>query len=430
METQLDRFETFDDFVNTLAPWEIDILRMTKMHLDPNATCEALSSHGLRAASDGSVRLSTQGAFGWALNTGDGFQVATGMGPARGPRPSSYRAEAYGLLSILRFFIRLAEFTGMVEPWDGVLATDSQCVLRTLGGGDKKFKETDEPVRIDGNKVVLDVLCPEWDILIEIQEALDLLPRLLLKFIKGHQDDTTPYSQLPLLARLNADADAQAGQFQDLHGNDRPVVLITPQTRALLHLIEGTVTSSYAATIRHAYCGPPLLEYIRIKNKWSEATVESINWTAHGSALRKQISRRRHYVKLVHDVLPTHSQQNRLDKGQRTCPCCPSTNEDRDHIMRCPSSDRNKWRHKLLTTLSNACPTHHTYEPLKQLLLDSVRLWLYSGQEQDRVPNCDQYAVELHSLIISQTCIGWRQLFNGRLSSEWGEVQNKHSYNI
>jgi hypothetical protein len=103
METHLDRFETFNDFVNTLAPWKIDILRMTKMHLDPNATCEALSLHGLRAASDGSVRLSTQGAFGWALNTDDGFQVATGMGPARGPRPSSYRTEAYELLSILRF---------------------------------------------------------------------------------------------------------------------------------------------------------------------------------------------------------------------------------------------------------------------------------------------------------------------------------------
>ena len=42
-----------------------------------------------------------------------------------------------------------------------------------------------------------------------------------------------------------------------------------------------------------------------------------------------------------------------------------------------PSSEQNKWRHKLLTTLSNACTTHHTYKPLKQLLMDSVRLWLY-----------------------------------------------------
>ena len=264
------------------------------------------------------------------------------MGPARGPRPSSYRAEGYGLLSILRFLIRISEFTGRTEAWSGVLVTDSQSVLKTLGGGDKPFDATDEPVRIDGDAVILDVLCPDWDILIEIQTALIQLPDLQLKFIKGHQDDQTPYAHLPLLARLNVDADAMAGRFQDLHGQDRPLALITPRTGVQLHLLEGTVTSSHAATLRHAYCGPPLLEYLRIKNKWSEATVSSINWQAHGSALGKQITRRIHFVKLVHDILPTHCQQNRMDKGHRTCPCCHSLHEDRVHILRCPSDNRNK----------------------------------------------------------------------------------------
>ena len=89
---------------------------MTTMHVDPNALCVALS-HGFRAASDGSVRLQSQGSFGWVLSTDQGIQVATGMGPARGPRPSSYRAKGYGLLSILRFLIRIAEFTGRThEP--------------------------------------------------------------------------------------------------------------------------------------------------------------------------------------------------------------------------------------------------------------------------------------------------------------------------
>ena len=210
---------TFAEYVNTLAPWEIDVLRMTTMHVDPNALCEALS-HGLRAASDGSVRFLTQGSFGWVLSTDQGVQAATGMGPARGPRPSSYRSEGYGLLSILRFLIRIAEFTGRTEPWNGILVTDSQSVLKTLAGGDQTFKATDEPVRIDGTKVVLDVLCPDWDILIEIQLALSQLPGLRLKFIKGHQDALTPYAQLPLTARLNVDADVIAGKYQDLHGQD------------------------------------------------------------------------------------------------------------------------------------------------------------------------------------------------------------------
>ena len=170
---------------------------------------------------------------------------------------------------------------------------------------------------------------PDWDVLIKIQHALKQLPKLQLKeFIKGHQDDKIPYAQLPLLARLNVDADALAGRYQDRQGQDRPIALITPRTRLQLHLLEGTVTSSHAATLRHAYSGPPLLESARIKNGWSASTVASIDWQVHGSALRKQMPRRIHYVKLVHDILPTHSFQNRMDTGKRLCLCCSSTHED------------------------------------------------------------------------------------------------------
>ena len=110
-----DRFTTFEEFVDTLEPWESNVLRMTTLLAEPDAVCEVLSS-GFRAASDGSVRLMTQGSFGWVLSTEHGHRVATGMGPARGPRPALYRAEGYGLLNILRFLIRVAEFTGKSNP--------------------------------------------------------------------------------------------------------------------------------------------------------------------------------------------------------------------------------------------------------------------------------------------------------------------------
>jgi hypothetical protein len=309
--------------------------------------------------------------------------------------------------------------------------TDSQSILKTLAGGDKKFLAADEPVRIDGNTVVLDVLCPDWDILIEIQHALSQLPGLGLKYVKGHQDDKTPYAELQLFAQLNVDADRKAGQFQDLYGQDRPVVLLTPRTHVLLHLLDGTVTSSFASTLRHAYCGPPLKEYIRRKHKWTVAVMESINWQAHGSALRKQQPRRIHYVKYVHDILPTHRQLNRMDKGTRKCPCCGCTHEDRDHILRCPSPARESWRVILMEKLSSACEKHHTYAPLQALLLNAVRQWLYQGDNlPDDVPQSEDYAEELHALIRSQTKIGWRQLFNGRFCIQWSNLQSEHLYHI
>ena len=62
---------------------------------------------------------------------------------------------------LFKVLIRVAEFTAMVDPWKGRIVTDSQSVLKTLGGGDVDPQEAEEPVRIDGNTVVLDVLCPD-----------------------------------------------------------------------------------------------------------------------------------------------------------------------------------------------------------------------------------------------------------------------------
>ena len=407
---------TFEDFVDTFQPWEIDLLRHTTMIVDPYTLCETLTQ-GLRGGSDGSVRHFTDGSFGWMLSTPQGERMATGMGPARGPRPPSYRAEAYGMLSILRFLIRVAEYTSTVEPWTGSIVTDSHSVLKTLGGGDVDPQEAeDDPVNIDGDEVVLDVLCPDWDVLIEIQQALKQLPGLTLKYIKAHQDDKIPYAQLPLNAQLNVDADNLADEFQDQHGCYRPTILMMPHTRVLIHLSTGSITAHFARTLRNAYCGPPLLQHMMEKNHWSDATTTSINWEAHGSCLSKQLNRNCHYTKLVHDLLPTHSWLNKLDKGKRTCPQCDESREDRDHILRCPAVSRNKWRHAFLTAVTNYCVMHFTFPPMQTLLMDVLCQWLYTDSAAEYEPNRTQYPQRLHALIAAQNRIGWRQLFKGRFS--------------
>ena len=166
--------------------------------------------------SDGSVRHVTHGAFGWALSSGSGTRLAYGMGPASGRKPTSYRAEAYGLLSLLRFLIRLREFSHMHEEWSGEIATDSKSVLDTLNEGDTDPHDEELPVDLDDGCVVLDVLRPEWDVLIEIQEALRSLPGVTLQYVKGHQDRDNEYQQLSLMAQLNVDADHMAGEFSGL----------------------------------------------------------------------------------------------------------------------------------------------------------------------------------------------------------------------
>jgi hypothetical protein len=53
---------------------------------------------------------------------------------------------------------------------------------------------------------------------------------------------------------------------------------------------------------------------------WSDATFQTINWKVHAQVLRNHITLRIHFSKLVHDILPTTAQLNKMDKGKTMLP--------------------------------------------------------------------------------------------------------------
>ena len=101
---------TFTQFIAGLPQWEIELLRHIEMTSYPFSVAVAIMN-GLRAVSDGSDWDRIQGAYGWAMSTDLGVRCARGMGPARSASPHEYRSKSYGLLSLLCFLRRLAEFT-------------------------------------------------------------------------------------------------------------------------------------------------------------------------------------------------------------------------------------------------------------------------------------------------------------------------------
>lgn len=105
------------------------------------------------------------------------------------------------MLSLLRFPIRLGEYTFRAELWSGTIGgTDSHSMLERLFGS--KTVKDGEPLTA-ASLVELDVLrSAEWDLLIAIQESLRLLPEVKLKYVKGHQDSHRAYHRLPLLRSL------------------------------------------------------------------------------------------------------------------------------------------------------------------------------------------------------------------------------------
>ncbi len=412
--------ETFAQYVQTLTSWEIELLNHVHMELDPRALCVALES-GFRAVSDGSVRQVTHGAFGWVLSSRDGTRLAYGMGSASGRKQPSYRAEAYGLLSLSRFLIRLREFSQMHEDWSGQIATDSKSVLDTLTEGDSDPQEEELPVDLDHGRVVLDALRPEWDVLVEIQEALRSLPGVTLKYVKGHQDRDIAYQNLSLMAQLNVDADHMAGEFQDFNGGAHPLVLMSPLTKAHLHLPDGTVTGNYDRVLQHEATAKPLLLYIQQKNGWTPSVMGYIDW----SALRRRPERRTHMTKLLHEILPTTGQANKFDKGTRRCPLCPSQMEDRDHILCCPHPTRQAWREKFLQEVTHHCSTTgRDSPPSSRSVVERLSTWFQTQQEFSL--GSEVYDYDIQQLIYQQNKIGWRQLFHGRYSVEWAKIQEIH----
>ncbi|KAI2502879.1 hypothetical protein MHU86_11548 [Fragilaria crotonensis] len=366
---------TFEQYIADLDSWEYDLLSRTTLSTDPFSIGLALS-YGVRGVSDGSVWLKQMGAFGWTLSTDMGERTAEGMGPAPGATPNSYRSEAYGMLAMLCFLKRLAEFTYQHEPWQGTLATDSLSLVDTVLGIKRRrtlveevMSEQDEPVQLP-----LDPLSPEWDLIVNIRRLFSEMPGLTLEHVRGHQDQRTNYQRLSLMAQLNVDADAMATTFQREFGAIRPYALLTEDAGVHLITPNGTVTTNYKAAIRHQATYGPLLAHLQARNGWSSSTTERINWKAHATCLHKRMTRRDHFIKLVQGILPTNHAQHRSDPRRRGCPTCTTCrDEDWEHILRCDHPRRAAWRRTLLGALAKLCDKWGTRPGLRNILLDGIR---------------------------------------------------------
>ena len=351
------RHSTFRQYLNSLVPWECeDLLQHVTLTLDPRYSCFELHQ-SFFAGTDGSVKYNKEGAFGWVVATpAEGDRIANGMGPSRSFKMDSYRAECSGMLSFLRFLVRLlAGYADMYDQWQGVIGTDSQSMLDRLyqpvalaNGDDRIF-------------AVMDVMEPEWDLLIEIQATLKKLPRVRLQYVKGHQDDRASYDNLSLLAQLNVDADKRASTYQRLYGAERPFTPMTPSVGVHLVTAHGTITAKLGGGVRKRSTGPGLIAYLKQKNQWSDRVLDNVNWEAHGKALMSSQMKRIHLTKFLHDALPTLAHENKIDGTNRRCKACGHAEETTDHVVRCDAPARTAWRKEWLNRIETFHVQHHTH---------------------------------------------------------------------
>jgi len=368
---------------------------------------------------------------------------------------SSYRAEGYGILSILRFLNRLTEYCQINQQWEWQLTCDNQSFVDKVDSRDQdgnthqhmgneahdwtqwaevmssEIDEQDESnVTATQTTTINATLDPDWDVVNEVRWNLRKsgITGGRLEHIKGHQDQETEYSELPLSAQLNIDADRLAGEFRESMDHPETHVYMFPHACAHLHLREGTCTAQIPQLLRRAATEQQLLDYLCQRYGWSTAVCNSIDWEAHHQAIKRNNKRRIQITKLlIYDLVPTNKVVYRDDPRRQGCPGCSTCQqEDRDHVLQCGEKRREAWRAQALLTIERTCNTLRSDPNLTKILIQGLHNWLQ--QKPEPGPDPKEFPVKYARLLREQRNIGWRQVFSGRLSLEWARLQSDYQY--
>jgi hypothetical protein len=126
-------------------------------------------------------------------------------------------------------------------------------------------------------------------------------------------------------------------------------------------------------------------------------------------------------MKRVHGQLPIgnrrYDQSRTKDPTLKLCPCCKTSEETTDHLLRCETNPAHLMS---LRQLRRDIVTGDTH-PIRYLLVEGIEHWTHSSQKF--TPVLSQYPLHLQETIgkalESQDRIGWREAASGFLSRHW-----------
>ena len=404
---------SIQDLIQQLEPWEVHLLSGLEFLTSEQDVWQALASTACIFASDGSAPQG-KGSFAWILSDLQGNRMARCSGPVFGHKIGSYRSEGYGILSVLRFLLRMKEIhTHPGDPRSHSLKSDSKSMIQVI----HKHKGY---AKIFPNAT----MASEWDVIAEILTTMKALTNEFtpeLSHVKGHQDRDKPYDKLSLSAQLNVDADKLADEWIQAHPDyNHRTVPILPTAGSQLHVAGGTATHNLKLELKLARTEEDLKSHYCDKFEWEDSTFNDVDWSGHGRAIKYLDKHRKTLVKYLNSFTPVGVRVHRYDKKYpRECPSCNHPLEDSHHLIHCHrrKDRREKWYQAIFkyTTDSN------TYLPLQELIMSAMRARL-----DDQPDTAIEVPHEVQQEAMAQSTIGWRHLFKGRLSKSWTARQDQH----
>jgi ribonuclease HI len=134
---------------------------------------------------DGSVQRE-QGTFGWVLALSTGVVLSTGQGPAYGHDITSYRAEAYGMLSGIFYVNKILQF---YQPRQDALTSSTNIRnMRIVCDNEGLIITIRTLLHRQRSNFVNETIGPEWDVIQAIVQAIREFGTVAMIHVKGHQD--------------------------------------------------------------------------------------------------------------------------------------------------------------------------------------------------------------------------------------------------
>lgn len=424
------------DYVQTLPQLDQDILYDFRNCYNPNIRqiWNTLTTEELIIATDGSVD-NGKGTYGWIISTKQGRRIIKSSGRVYGFNPSSYRTELYAYLAVSKTLYHIKRFLQSTSTVKGKVRIDNEAtviILLEISNAQSQHHDQfldlfEDAQNIEDNhtqhKQHLQALSPESDLIAIIHPLITNTSLLQadIRWIKAHQDNNKEYAELDLPAQLNCDADKLAERAHTkLARYNYDLIPLTPECPIHLDIKGKTITSKHQKQIRQGWKYDTLKDYVAERNDWNASTKNSVDWKLHGIALTPKINQKAHYCKLVHDLLPTNHFVSKWSPfRQPHCTRCGFDREDRDHIIRCPESDQ--WFTNFQSDLKKQLTNLSTDPVLTTILIQGIKAW----RHHTPFP-ISQIPQEYRNLIHEQDRIGWRQIFNGRLTKQWRILQSEH----
>ena len=368
-----------------------------------------------RAVTDASVSLYTEiGASSFVITSLDlKTSISGSHGTPRGStKMDSYRAELYGIFSIL-ICLKHITLEHKINKGSIIIACDNKASLNNALNYDTRASTNQG----------------SYDILWAIQDLKNSIPiKLIPQHVKAHQDKIKTKSQLTLLETLNCLMDINAGEY-------RRYIEQTPSYKySKLHQFSNwhcivndqTITANLDQTLQEWIYRDQMREYL-IKNKnYHPSAFDMIDWTAIDQASKTLTNARQIWLtKHVSGFCATASTMEKRKKWESNlCPLCKLSVEDSQHVIICPDNRvRTKYASSLQKLMDHMKRTH-THPAIQNIFLHTLSDG-NSHKFKDYIPRTE-IDPNLHEAAKEQDILGWTKMFNGHISSQWAKMQHQH----